>query len=97
MASNLDRRTRTLEALPAPAMVVSPEASHQHMLEVAAARGLTESDVEARYGGTSGLAVFLLLESANSERAAAEWEARVAKHGGDDMAAILELARRPAP
>ena len=94
MASSLDRRTRTLESLPAPIQPVSLEEARRHMLDLAAACGLTETDVLSTYGGWPGFAMVRMLQKVHSPEADAAWNERVARHKGDEMAAIFEMLGR---
>lgn len=103
----LDRRLKALEARPPPVAVLSPEESHRRLVEEAAACGLSVADVDEKLGGWGefiyarriACTVQRLVPDPEEEAARARREARraerLARHGGDLQAALLEALREP--
>lgn len=109
---SIQRRLEGLEALPAPIPKTSPEEEHRRLVDEAAACGLSEADVEAKFGGWSGFVygrritrtIRPLVPDPEDEAADARfdawWTEQVALRGGDAQAAssvALEMLRRPWP
>jgi hypothetical protein len=95
MTTQAARRLARLEAMPAPARIVTHEEVHAENVATAARCGFTEAQVMAQFGGWPAFAYARMtgqvVDPTKPEPDPSQFDELLAKHGGDGLAAYMEM------